>query len=436
MLALSESTRLRLLLVLMGVLQAAFLWMRLRPYGASQHALLAVLLALTLLATALAVLLPERVAARVATLLDAAGASRGRAVGTLLGVAVVAGVAGVVTQQPFSWDERSVLWAAEVAADDGPRGLFARYGENHWLGPQHPPLVPLAYGAVTWVAGSHLKLLRLVNLAFGCGTVVVAFLIAEQLYERRAALLAGLLLLVSPLFQRIASAATNDMPLTFLFCLAVLLAIRLARGGGDRRAVLLGLVVGCGLLVKYTMVLVLPVLLAAAWCEGDLRAARRHGPVVLMIAFAMLLVWLDHAWSLGILDLQQRRLARLAGVAQRSPGWALDALLVKTPAALGVYVLPWLALGAATAWYRRAQQDRFVACWIGLVFAPLLLTLPDNRYFLPAFPALALVGAQALAARPRWSPRVLLLAALLCATTLGLYANVDLAVKGHIFGGR
>jgi hypothetical protein len=64
----------------------------------------------------------------------------------------------------------------------------------------------------------------------------------------------------------------------------------------------------------------------------------------------------------------------------------------------------------------------------------LLLTLPDNRYFLPAFPAVALVGAQALAGRPRWSARVLLLAFLLCAVTLAFYARIDLAQHAGVFG--
>lgn len=431
-----ESTRLRLMLALMGALQAAFFVLRVRPYGAAAHVVLAVVLALTALATLGVTLLPERLAERVSAGLDAASAGRGRALAVLLVLASASGLVGVLTQQAFSWDERAVLWSAEVVASGGPRELFARYGESFWLGPQHPPLVPLLYGAVTAVAGSHLKLLRLVDLAFGCGTVLVAYLITERLYERRTALVAGLLLLASPLFQRIATAATNDMPLTFLFCLAVLLGLRLARDDAGRTALLLGLVAGCGLLVKYTMVLVFPVLLALAWCMADGALVRRHGPVVLAVAGAMLLAWLDHAWSLGILDLQQQRLGRLAGVTGRNPGWAVDALLFKAPAAIGVAVVPWIALGGVLLWYRRAMQDRFVACWIGLVFVPLALTLPDNRYFLPAFPALAIVGAQALVARPRSCARVLLLALLLGAITVGFYTQIDLGQRAGVFGQR
>src|SRR5689334_13100740 len=117
---LSESTRLRLLLVLMGVLQAAFVTLRVRPYGAAQHGLLVVTLALTALATLLVAFFPERFAARATAWQDAALATRRRALGVVLVVALVAGVAGVLTQQPFSWDERAVLWAAEVVADGGP----------------------------------------------------------------------------------------------------------------------------------------------------------------------------------------------------------------------------------------------------------------------------------------------------------------------------
>jgi len=429
---LDDSLRLRLLLAAMGVLQAGFLVVRVRPYGASAHGLLLVLLALTAVATLAVLLVPVRAGDAASALLARLCATRGRALGVLLGLAGVAGVASVLTQQPFSWDERSVLWAAEVFAEGGPSALFARYGESHWLGPQHPPLVPLLYGAVASVFGSYLKLLRLVNLAFGCGTVAVVFLIFERLYDRRTALLTGLLLLASPLFARVASAATNDMPLTFCFCLAVLLALQLVRDDRGRTAVALGLVVGLGLLVKYTMLLVLPVLLALAWSADALPIARRHGPVVLAIAAALLLVWLDHAFALGILTAQQQHLGRLAGVSWRNPGWALDAVFTKTPAAVGVYLLPWIALGAHAA-RRRLAEDRLVLAWVALVFAPLLLTLPDNRYFLPAFPALFLLGARALVDRPRWTAHVLVLAWLLCAITLALYAQVDLGQRAFLF---
>lgn len=432
-LALDEAAALGLLLAVMAVLESVFLVVRVYPHGAAAYGTLALLVAVTVVATVLIALLPQRVDDRLRNLLQRCSATRARALAVLLAATAVAGVVSVFTQQVYSWDERSVMWSAEVFAEGGVRGLLARYGENAWLGPQHPPLVPLLYGVVTDVLGAHLKLLRLVDLAFGCGTVALAFLIFERLYSRQVAFLAALMLLASPLFVRIASAATNDMPLTFLFCVAILIAQRLECGERARDAVLLGVVIGIGLLVKYTMVLAFPVLLALAWQSGRLAVARRHGPVVLVISCAFLLAWLDHAYALGILGAQSARLGRLASVTMRAPGWSMDAIFTKTPSALGIYLLPLLALGVREAWRRRTFEDGFVLWWIVLVFVPLLLTLPDNRYFLPAFPALMVVVASALVARPRWTVKLLLLALVLSAVSVALYASLDLSQPMFLF---
>src|SRR5262249_22997928 len=160
------------------------------------------------------------------------------------------------------------------------------------------------------------------------------------------ALIAALLLLASPLFVRIATAATNDMPLTFFFVAALLAALRLERSERDAAALLLGVLVGLGLLVKYTMLLVLPVLVVLACQPGRLPLARRCAPLVLATALAFLLVWLDQAYAIGVLGAQQARLGRLAGVTSRHPFFALDAIFSKMPSALGVAVLPWTLVGA------------------------------------------------------------------------------------------
>jgi len=424
---------LRLWLAAMVALQAAFLVVRARPYGEAGRPLLLLVVGLSVAAGLAVAVVPERAGARLFELLCRAAESRGRATLVLVAAGLSLGVVGVLTQQVPSWDEESVLWAATVCGVEGVQALWARYGENAWLGPQHPPLVPLLYGAVTAVFGPHLKLLRLVNLLFACGTLVAVLAIFERLLDRRTALVTALLLLASPLFVRIATAATNDMPLTFFFVLAVLLALRLERHERDVDAVALGVVLGLGLLVKYTMVLVVPVLVAFAWRLGRLTLARRHAPVVLGIAAAFLLLWLDHAYAIGILGAQQERLGRLATIGMRAPGWALDAVLTKTPSALGLGVVPWVALGGVAALRRRGEGDVLLLSWIALVAVPLLLTLPDNRYFLPAFPPLAALGAGALVARPRWAFHVLALAWLLCAITFLFYARIDLGEKVFLF---
>jgi hypothetical protein len=430
---LGDRATLALLLLAMAVLQAVFLLIRARPYGGQLLALVAVLSAAGVAGALVAALVPARTATVLLALLQRGAGSRARAVVVLVAVTLAVGIASVATQQPYSWDEEWVMSAVDVFLSGGPSELLARYGENPWLGPQHPPLVPLLYGGVAEIVGPRLKLLRVVNLAFGCGAVVIAFLLLEQLYERATAFVASLVLLASPLFVRIASAATNDMPLTFFFLLALLVALRLERSGRESLAVALGLVIGTGLLVKYTMLLVFPALLALGLAFGRMSLVRRHAPVVLAISFAMLLVWLEHAYALGILADQRSRMARLATVTVRSPGWALDAVLTKMPAALGVYVVPWIGLGAAGLLRERRVEDAFVLAWIALVSIPLLLTLPDNRYFLPVFPAFALLAARGLLREPAWTVPALVLAWLLCALTLVFYASIDLSQKVFLF---
>jgi hypothetical protein len=53
----------------------------------------------------------------------------------------------------------------------------------------------------------------------------------------------------------------------------------------------------------------------------------------------------------------------------------------------------------------------------------LSLTLPDHRYFLPSFPAVALMAALGLQQVPKGTARGLLLALLLAASTLYLYVD-------------
>jgi lipopolysaccharide export LptBFGC system permease protein LptF len=66
--------------------------------------------------------------------------------------------------------------------------------------------------------------------------------------------------------------------------------------------------------------------------------------------------------------------------------------------------------------------------WLFGVGIPLALTLPVNRFFLPAFPAVTAAMALALADRPESAARIALLLAALCGTTLLYYGWVDLSI--------
>ncbi|MBV7338709.1 hypothetical protein KFU94_62925 [Chloroflexi bacterium TSY] len=110
---------------------------------------------------------------------------------------------------------------------------------------------------------------------------------------------------------------------------------------------------------------------------------------------------------------------------------ALETLLTRLPSALGVYAIPIMALGLVAFWKRRGWTEWFILAWIVLIWVPLLLTLPDHRYFMLSFPALALLAAHGLQATSDRMMQVLLLALLYCGGSLYLF--VDWSRGTHLF---
>lgn len=109
----------------------------------------------------------------------------------------------------------------------------------------------------------------------------------------------------------------------------------------------------------------------------------------------------------------------------------LETLATRLPSGLGVYTLPLILLGLWQVLRSRNRTDWFLVLWIALIWLPLLITLPDHRYFMLSFPALALVMAREV----RRSPGNALLLVLLCLVFCGvsLFLFVDWERQSHVF---
>lgn len=125
--------------------------------------------------------------------------------------------------------------------------------------------------------------------------------------------------------------------------------------------------------------------------------------------------WLLILYRLGILQAQQETLVGYAGVVANT-GYGqrllLETLTTRLPSSIGVYHLPLLAVGGLLALRRRAPADLLLLGWIGTVALILFSTLPDHRYFMPLFPALALMIARAVRHLAAGREKVILLAVL------------------------
>jgi hypothetical protein len=171
-----------------------------------------------------------------------------------------------------------------------------------------------------------------------------------------------------------------------------------------------------------------------------------------VIAVGFLSVWLLYALQIGALAAQTQRIVRviasfrifreITGIDLRGAlvpdappmpatqlqstrffRFSMEVLLTRLPSALGVYNVPLLLIGAWVLLRRRSGSDLFVLLWIGVVSAVLFLTLPDHRYFMPVFPALALTMAQGLARLPARREQAVLLSVLYAAGSLYLFVD-------------
>ena len=179
-------------------------------------------------------------------------------------------------------------------------------------------------------------------------------------------------------------------------------------------------------LLLYTMVFVYPVLLGCFVVGRQVRQRIRHLGIIPLVSGGILAVWLAFAYQQGILAAQSERLAFYAGVVTTTKGgrrWMLEAVFLRLPSGLGTYNLPLSLLGAWQLIRERSLADQRVGLWIAVVSVLLILTLPDPRYFLPIFPALAIVMARGLRHIPQIAEQAVILALLYCGGALYLFAD-------------
>jgi hypothetical protein len=174
------------------------------------------------------------------------------------------------------------------------------------------------------------------------------------------------------------------------------------------------------------MVFALPLMFGILAVRGSVKLAVRYFGSMVIIGGVLLASWLLFADQLNILQQQFTTLMEYAGLVLTNDYGRrvlFETMTNRLPSALGVYNLPLLALGGVFVINRRRSVDWVLIFWILSVWLPLSLTLPDHRYFLPSFPAVALMSALGLQQIPKGMARGLLLALLLAASTLYLYVD-------------
>lgn len=147
------------------------------------------------------------------------------------------------------------------------------------------------------LAAQHL-VIRLVSTVMGLGALIAAYLCAVELYGRRRAVLAPLVLAMTPLYVFYAKLANLDVPMLCWFGWALLGFIRIVKGGGTQDFVLLGVAAAAAVATKdqayASLALLVPAVLWVVW-RGHAASAR--GRVTSTLADRR--IWIGLLWTIG-----------------------------------------------------------------------------------------------------------------------------------------
>jgi 4-amino-4-deoxy-L-arabinose transferase-like glycosyltransferase len=316
----------------------------------------------------------------------------------LLAVALVVLLPGTFGVSLFDRDEG---WYAQVSREMVQSGdwLIPHYLGEPWLG--KPPLLYWCVAASWAVLGTHAWAARLVSVLALAGVVQLLSTLAAELFNRRAALIAGLSFLTAALPVFIGKLLLTDALLLW-WCLAAIVCLwRISTQGATiGRAALFWMCLGLGILSKGPAILVFVGAFGLALPIQNPKSKIQNLPAFWLASPLCLLV--AAPWYVYV--------AQHAGetFAQQFLWFEVTARVVGAPhghaGPPGYYVaislagwLPWTALvpGAILEAWRSRKTDAklcFLLLWLGLPWL-LLELLPSKlpHYILPCYVPLAIL---------------------------------------------
>lgn len=252
-----------------------------------------------------------------------------------------------------------------------------------------PPMIAWSIAAARMVCGDSAFCVRMPSAIAFTLTPLVVYAIGRRLWPQtpRAAWVAALLLAASPLVNFYALFITTDALLLLCWSLALLLLVMALQEGRGWMWGALGLVLGAGLLSKYTMGIFAVSAAMALLAIPALRThLRRPGPWLAMsIAAAMLTPNLLWNAANGFPTLHHT--AEISGVGRKESGGGLLRFLVEQVVVFGPLAFAALVAAAVVGWREdTARQDpvppvRLLLCFTLPFFAIIAAQAGLSRAF-------------------------------------------------------
>ena len=336
-------------------------------------------------------------------------------------------------------------WSLQRLAAGDPMWWSPALGEAPYF--KKPPLGLWWAGLFAWAGPPTPWVVRLSQCVALGAMVLLTTAAGARLLGRRAALLAGLALVLTPEVLASLDSVVLDYLMSALLMVAVCMGVRARHAHSTGAAcgwmVLVGVPIGLGMLTKpFVPVVAIPLL--AAWIACCRRPDRLRVSLcafpALCVAITLAAPWhlaMWHAHGSAFLDeyLGHQTIARGTGRAFGSgPPWFYLARIATT-------YWPWLAVLAAAAWMhlrsgrRTMSRDAALLCgiWIlGWLVLASVFADKRGRYIMPVYPMLAWICGAWLAHQAprmlrmsvrRWlEPTIILAALMLGATTIAVGA--------------
>jgi len=249
----------------------------------------------------------------------------------------------------------------------------------------HPPMIAWLIYLSTTVLGHHEVTVRLPSVLCLAATSIYLMTFAKHWFGGRAALLTTILVQSILAFNAGGIIATPDSPLMAAWAGACFHIAKAFEDGNWQQWLLGGLLFGLGLLSKYTMFMLAPLIfICGLWHAGSRQQLKRMWPYAGFclgcLMFSPVIWWnIDNGWSTF------RHVAHQGGVGHMS-GLQIIYLLEYIGSQIGL-LSPLVFLLVTIAWFRYFQQPRGQRGWI------------DSYLLLTSFPVVVLFGLLCLRTR-------------------------------------
>jgi hypothetical protein len=270
----------------------------------------------------------------------------------------------------------------------GPGHFLAEWGRGipAWT---DLPLVPFLFGLAFRLLGESRAAIQALTTLLFAGTTVLVHRLGRTLWDEEVGFTAGAFLLAIPYLLTQVPAMLVDVPTMFFLTLALFAVVRALESGRAARIALASAAVALALLSKYSAGLLLSVL-PVAWLVLRRGAPRpwRTGAAIALASLALVA-----AAVLPRRDVYARQIALL--LEYQAPGLRRWGESLASTFLFQVH--PFLTAAAVlSAWLAIRRRDPRYAIAVWPVLLLLGLGVHRIRYWVPAFPMLALLGAYGL----------------------------------------